>query len=231
MSEKEWEGNQPKLLLKALIAHGPKVVPRDLLIEEIWPKHPDAEKSFKINLHRLRKALEPTLGQAFGSSCVHLKGGLVSLDRELCRVDVDDFLSLLKEGEKKEEQGEEKEAQALFNQALQLYGGDFLAEEFYLPWVEVKRTELKGKLLAVLYRLAARHEKHGALTKASDCYLKVLATDPLSEPAYQKLMLLYSRRGMRSAALQVYDKCRRTLKEGLDAEPDGATTAIYQKIL
>jgi len=59
----------------------------------------------------------------------------------------------------------------------------------------------------------------------------VIHTDPLAESAYQKLMLLYDQRGMRTAALRVYKHCQKVLREGLDAQPDQATTAIYRKIL
>jgi DNA-binding SARP family transcriptional activator len=45
------------------------------------------------------------------------------------------------------------------------------------------------------------------------------------------LMLLYAQKGMRTAALKVYEDCRQTLRHGLQTEPDVATTAIYRKIL
>jgi DNA-binding SARP family transcriptional activator len=88
VEEKEWEGRQPQLLLKAIIAHGLKGVPKDVLMEDLWPEaSPDlTEKNFKVNLHRLRKVLEPAMDKTFGSSYVHLKANLVSLDPELCQV-------------------------------------------------------------------------------------------------------------------------------------------------
>jgi DNA-binding SARP family transcriptional activator len=233
VEEKDLEGHQPQLLLKALVARGAAGVPKDLLIEDLWPdgSPPVTEKNFKVNLHRLRKALEPGLSQEFGSSYVHLKANLISLDPELVRVDVDDFLSLIKEGAKREERGEAKGALASYSQAAEIYGGDFLAEELYLPWAAARREELKGKFVDLLYRLAGLYEKQGTLSKASDCLRRLIQTDPLAETACQKLMLLYARRGMRSAALRVYEALKKVLQEELAAEPDQVTTAIYQKIL
>ena len=43
-------------------------------------------------------------------------------------------------------------------------------------------------------------------------------------------MLLYGKRGMRNAALRVYEEYKKQLKAELDVEPDEATTAIYRKI-
>lgn len=56
-------------------------------------------------------------------------------------------------------------------------------------------------------------------------------SDPVSEKAYQRLMTLYSNRGMRSAALKVYEECRQALQTGLDTATDEVTTSIYRKVL
>jgi LuxR family maltose regulon positive regulatory protein len=233
LEEQAWEGNQPKLLLKALVSHGPLEMPKDVLIEDLWPEMaPEVtEKNFKVALHRLRKSLEPAMDRTFGSAYVHLKANLVSLDQELCQVDVNEFLHLYKIATRNEAQGHLKEALSFYNQALELYGGDFLPEELYLPWAEAKREELRTLYLELLRRLARLQENRGSLTKAIGCYNKLLQADPLSDEPYQKLMLLYAQKGMHTAALKVYEKCRQTLRQELHTEPDVATTAIYRKIL
>jgi LuxR family maltose regulon positive regulatory protein len=233
LEEQAWEGNQPRLLLKALIAHGPLEMPKDVLIEDLWPDAaPEiTEKNFKVTLHRLRKSLEPAVNKTFGSAYVHLKANLVSLDQELCQVDVNEFLRLYKIATHNDAQGHPKEALSFYHQALEFYGGDFLPEELYLPWAEAKREELRSIYLELLRRLARLQENRGSLTKAIDCYRKLLQADPFSDEPYQKLMLLYAHKGMRSAALKVYEDCRQALRQGLQMEPDEATTAIYRKIL
>jgi len=232
VENREWGGHQPTLLLKALLARGSTRVPQDLLIEDLWPEASpkEGERRFKVNLHRLRKTLEPRLDKTLGSSYLHLQANFLSLDNEIC-VDLEDFLTLCQEGERLESQGRVKQAQSCFQQAVDLYGGDFLAEERYHSWVERKRVELQSRYLEVLKRLARLHERRGHLRKAIKCYKQVIHTDPLAESAYQKLMLLYDQRGMRTAALRVYKHCQKVLREGLDAQPDQATTAIYRKIL
>jgi LuxR family maltose regulon positive regulatory protein len=233
LEEQAWEGKQPRLLLKALIARGPLEMPKDVVIEDLWPDAaPEvAEQNFKVNLHRLRKSLEPVVDKAFGSAYVHLKANLVSLDQELCQVDVNEFLRLYKIATRNEAQGHIKEALGFYNQALELYGGDFLPEELYLSWAEAKREELRTIYLELLHRLARLQENRGSLNKAIDCYKKLLQADPFSDEPYQKLMLLYAQKGMRSAALKVYEDCRQALRQELHTEPDEATTAIYRKIL
>jgi DNA-binding SARP family transcriptional activator len=233
VEDKEWEGHQPQLLLKAIIARGPKGVPKDVLMEDLWPEtSPElAEMNFKVNLHRLRKTLEPAMDKMFGSSYVHLKANLVSLDPELCRVDVEEFTSLYKNGRKKEDGGEIKGAIFLYKQAMEIYDGDYLAEELYYTWAGEKREELRRKFIDLLYRLARLYEAQGSIMKAIDCYNKVVQADSLAEPAYRSLMLLLAQRGMRNAALRTYQDCKQSIKKILNMEPEEATTAIYRKIL
>jgi DNA-binding SARP family transcriptional activator len=229
LPDSDWEGHQPQLLLKALIARGSQQVPLEALMEDLWPEaSPEtAKRNLTVGLHRLRKALEPALDKTFGSAYVHLKANLVCLDQELCRVDVPESLSLCRDGEKDRE-GDPAGALALYQEAAQRYQGDFLPEEPYLPWAESRREELKGRYVEVLERLAELRETRGALTKAIHCLKQLLQADPLWEQAYQKLMLLYARRGLRAPALKVYEGCQKALRQGL-TRPDLATTAIYRK--
>jgi LuxR family maltose regulon positive regulatory protein len=233
VEEKEWEGHQPQLLLKAIVAHGPQGVPKDVLMEDLWPEASPhlSDKNFKVNLHRLRKTLEPVLDKTLGSSYVHLKASLVSLDPELCQVDAYQFLVLCQQGERAEQAGDVKQAITLYQQAVALYVGDFLSEELYHTWVEIKREELRGRYLQVLSRLAKLHEDKGSLVKATDCYVKIVQTDPLAEVACRRLMQLYAQRGLRNAALRVYEECRKSLQEMLNTEPEEVTTAVYRKVL
>lgn len=232
IKEGVWEGKLPKLLLKALIAHGAGEVPRDMLLEALWPEgEPEAgEKNFRVGLHRLRKALEPGLDKDFGSSYIHTADGLLSLDPELCRVDVTEFLSLSEAGHKEEEQGNLEQALARYKEAAALYRGDFLPEEPYLPWAEKTRQELRGGYLDLLERLSRLYENQGALGRAIDYCKKAVQADPLLEPTYRRLMALYVRRGMRAEALRTYEACKKALARELDTEPEAVTTAIFKKI-
>jgi DNA-binding SARP family transcriptional activator/CRP-like cAMP-binding protein len=232
VEESEWEANQPKLLLKAIIAHRTRGVPKDVLVEALWPEVAplSGERNFKVILHRLRRTLEPELNKSFGSSYIHLKANLIYLDDELCHVDLDDFWSSLRQGEKKEEAGDMVSAISIYRQAVDLYCGDFLPEELYVSWVEAKRQELQTRYINLLFRVAELLEKRGNLKSATDYYRKVLQKDPTLELAYQRLMLNYSNRGMRNAAVKAYEDCTRVLRNELNTEPDSMTTSLFKKL-
>ncbi|MGZ6236192.1 MAG: BTAD domain-containing putative transcriptional regulator [Syntrophales bacterium] len=233
IEEKEWDGYLPKFLLKAIVTHGSRQVPKDQLIEALWPEVAPqcGERNFKITLHRLRKVLEPDMDRTFGSSYVYLKANLICLDEELCKTDLDDFLSFCRRGEKKEKEGDIEAALLLYNNAIDLYKGDFLSEELYTSWIDTKREELRKLYIILLHKIADIQEKRGTSKVAIDCYKKIIQIDPLLEQVYQKLMILYSKRHMQTEAIKVYKDCRKSLREGLDADPEALTTSIYMKIM
>lgn len=233
IEEGEWQGVQARNLLKALIVRGAWQIPREVLMEDLWPESEpqSAEKNFKITLHRLRKVLEPGLHKSYGSSYLHLKDNQLSLHKDLCSIDVKDFLALTERGQQEEAGGNFKEALSWWAKAIDLYRGDFLEKDLYLSWVETKREELRKRYVQVLSRMASLLEKQGKAKRAIECYQKIIQVEPVMEEAYQRIMSLHADRGMRSAALRTYEECRNALLAELDSEPGEVTTALYRKIV
>jgi LuxR family maltose regulon positive regulatory protein len=233
IKEDEWDRSQPKQLLKVIVSHGAKGIPKEALMDQLWPEERPkaAESDFKTTLQRLRKSLEPQIDKDFGSSYIHLHDNVVLIDAELCQIDVDLFLFLVKKGEEMEKTGNVKEALSIYNDAIEMYKGDFLADEHYIPWADKKREELKEKYIELLNRAANLHDRQGTMKKAIECYKKVIRADSLLEESYQKLMTLYSSKGMYNEALRTYEACKKVLKEELKTKPDPMTTALYNKIL
>jgi DNA-binding SARP family transcriptional activator len=233
IEEDEWDRIQPIQLLKAIVCRGTQRIPRETLIDDLWPEDipSSAEKKFKTTLQRLRQSLEPVIHKDFGSSYIYLHDNCVILDQELCQVDASLFLSLMKRGEEKEKGGDLKSALSLYNEALELYKGDFLPEEVRLIEADRKREELREKYIDLLHRLAMLHEKQGALKKAIECHKKAIQADALVEESYQKLMTLYSAKGMYNEAIKTYEACEKALKAELKTKPDAITTSLYKKIL
>ncbi len=233
IGEHEWKAKQRKLMLKAIITRGAEGVPKDLLIEDLWPEISpvSADGNFKVLLHRLRKALEPSMDKALGSSYVVSKENLISLRKDLCQVDLDEFLVLRQRGQKAEDAGDTRRAMLCYRSCIDLYRGDFLSEYLYVPWVEPRRSELRAMYIDVLYRTAELCEKQGSSKKAIEYYKLIIKTDPAREEGYQKLMLIYSNRGMRAEALRVYDECKSALEDQVGVEPCSLTVSIHKKIM
>jgi len=233
IEESQWDRVQPKQLLKAIVSYGREKIPKEILIDELWPEETPnaADKNFKTTLQRLRKSLEPAIHKSFSSSYIHLHDNFVFLDPELCQIDVDRFLSLLRMVEEKEKRGDVKGSLSLCAEAMEIYKGDFLPDEIYASWADKKREELRLKYIEFLGKMASLYEKQGVLKKAADCYKKAIQADPLLEESYQRLMAFYSSKAMYNEALRTYEDCKRALKRELETEPDPTTFAMHKKIL
>jgi DNA-binding SARP family transcriptional activator len=220
------------LLLKAIIVHGSRDIPKEILIEDLWPEADPAAsaRNFKVTLHRLRKALQPELRSGVRSAYVHLREGRVSLDADRCRVDVGRFLEVAK---RIRTGGGRLDSDALLDlcrRARQLYQGDFLPEEPYAPWVELKRSALRDTYQQVRETEARVLAQKGFLEDAAAGYADLLQMDPCLEAAAQALMALYARLGRRGDALRVYQAFAAALRRQLGAQPDLRTQSIYKRI-
>lgn len=232
ITKKQWGGNRAKLLLKAILVHGTQDIPKDMLLEDLWPESPErsANQNFKVTLHRLRKILEPDLEKHGRSSFVHLKNGLVSLEKERCWVDMQHFLTCCKDIKRADLARETGAILSLGRQVMDLYQGDFLPEDPYAPWVEMKRLALKDEFIATLMMMADIYQSQDRLEEAARCCRTAIAADACLEQASDKLMQLYLRQGRQNDAAMVYQKLYAALKEDLGVEPDPAITEQYRKI-
>lgn len=232
IKDNQWGGRRPKLLLKSIIVHGLREIPKDILIDDLWPdSSPHAGmQNFKVTLHRLRKILEPGLKKSQGSALVHLKNNLVSLNKEFCRVDLEEFLQACKDIKRHALNSETDQILILGQRVMTLYQGDFLPEEPYTPWVEMKRWALKDTYIDVVLQMAAIYHRQDQLQKAVACCRAVLRIDSCREEAGQLLMQLYARQGRRNEAMQVFSQLSQALKNELGVDPEPATTTILSRI-
>lgn len=232
LDNKIFEGTRPILLLKSIVLHGSKDIPKEILIDDLWPQaSPKAgDKNFKINLHRLRKAIEPDIRKEFGYSYIIQKAGLVSLDPELVTLDVDEFMALGAGAVENEKNKRYKTALEFYEKAVKIYHGDYFAEEPYLEWISLKREFFKARYNEFLQKKAMLHEELDQIEKAVETWLLILEEDPYYETAYQNLMILYADSGQKNRALDLFQECRSLLKKDLETEPDEQTVSIYLKI-
>jgi LuxR family maltose regulon positive regulatory protein len=232
ITDAQWAGLRQKLLLKAILVNGCREIPKDILMDALWPdsSHDAALKRFKVTLHRLRRILEPDLHQRAGSSCICLKDNRISLDMGRCRVDVNAFLEACDEIRQLKRDDNDDRILSACRRAADIYRGDFLPEERYLSWAEMKRAALKDQYLTVLMEMVERCERKGDLEEAVRHCGRLIQADPLAEQAHQQLMRLLQGQGRRSAAIKVYRDLKRNLAAELDTVPDPATTQLYRQI-
>lgn len=220
--------HRPLELLKVLVALGGREVATDQLAAALWPESEgdEAYNAFEITLHRLRKLV------AVDKALV-LSNGLLTLDNQLCWVDVWAFEQItgLAETLLNSPQPNPDELARLSSRVLALYHGHFLGRETPEPWSISLRERLRSKFLRHLIDVARYWERIGRHEAAIQCYLKGLEVDDLAEVFYQRLMVCYHQLGRRSEALAVYRRCRTTLSLILSITPSAATEAIRRRLI
>ena len=226
-------GDKPISLLKAIVMNGSRDIPKEILIDAIWP---DAsaiagEKNFKINLHRLRKGLEASPVKEFGYAYINQKSGLVSLDSELIYLDSDEFMAIGAEAIRLESVNKSDQALLCYSKAAGLYKGDYFVENPYLEWLAPRRELFRSKYIEILEKKARLYEDMNQWQEAVDTWRCILATDSFFESAYRNLMILYADAGRKNEAIHVFKECQSILKNGLDTEPESQTRDIYARIL
>ena len=227
-----FEGAKPISLLKAIVMNGSRDIPKEILIDALWPDASASagKKNFKINLHRLRKGLEPSPVKEFGYAYVLQKSGLVSLNLELVCLDVDLFLALGAEAVRLESGNKPDETLVCYTRAALVYKGDYFVEDPYLEWLGPRRDLFRSKYIEILKKKGLLHEEMDQWSEAVDTWRVILGTDPFFEAAYRNLMILYADAGRKSEALHVFKECRGILNRELDTEPEFQTQQIYARI-
>jgi DNA-binding SARP family transcriptional activator/predicted ATPase len=120
--------------------------------------------------------------------------------------------------------------------AVALYRDDFLAgfslrdSIAFDQWQTVETERLRRLLLRALAQLVRGLTQEGRLAEAIDQALRLLAIDPLHEPAHRLLMLLYTWTGQPQNAQRQYRECVRVLGEELGVSPLPETTQVYEAV-
>jgi DNA-binding SARP family transcriptional activator len=207
-------------LLAFLAVPAGRAHPRDKLATLLWGgiREESARASLRQALFALRKAIEPTPALA-------TDGGTVTLVPDAVEIDVDQFVRAVASGDPER-----------LARAAELYRGDFLAgfavdELPFEEWLMSERERLRELALEGLAKLLAHQRRQGATEAATQTALRLLAVDPLQEPAHRTLMRLYADLGRRGAALRQYQQCVSVLQRELGTEPDAETKQLYETIL
>jgi predicted ATPase/DNA-binding SARP family transcriptional activator len=217
---------------------------RDSLATLLWPEADQSRSraALRSALWALNKtALEPwllveaetvTLGPSTGPGHAH-GGSAMALD-----IDVIRFRDLLAawQGHGHSVSAGCGEYVGLLTEAVSLYENDFLAG-FTLPdapafdeWQFFQANSLRQGLATALQGLVECHGGQKDFGGAIPYARRLVALDPLHEPAQRTLMEVYARAGQQSAALRQYEICQKALRADLGLEPAEETRALYERI-
>jgi len=209
-------GARKSVALLALIAAAPgQRLSRDRLSTLLWEDMPDAQAR-----GNLRQLLAATRRPA---PFLEADAGSIGFSSGVVETDLGDFETAIVEG-----------SPAALERAATLYQADLLdgfslRERDFEEWLTGERERLRGRAVQLFLRLVERCGASG-VEPSIRWALRILALDPMHEPAHRALMELYAAQGRHGAALRQYEQLRDTLSRELGTRPQPETDALAKRI-
>lgn len=227
LTNNHWGSQQTQTIGKILVTNRGKVVTSDKLIDILWPDEPieSARRRLHVRISQLRNVLQE---KKMLIRTVH--GGYIFQLDETCWLDVDKFQSHFSEGTHHQEIGQQIEAITAYENAREIYRGDFLAEDLYADWTYNHREALRESFINLLIELSECYAQQGRYRLAIARARQALAQDHLRETLYVRLMLYHYYAGEREQALRVFDRCCVVLENELGVTPLDSTFDLFEQV-
>ncbi|MBI1744913.1 tetratricopeptide repeat protein [Candidatus Acetothermia bacterium] len=229
-----WTQSKTQALFKILITQRGQAFTQDQLIEALYPELDPQRAASNVHarLSELRRVLEPRLKKGSSSTFILNVGRQAycfSQDVALW-LDTEEFARRVEAGRAAEQVGRWAAALNSYQQALDLYQGDYLPEDLYEEWASAPRERWRDLSVNALVRLAECRARLGQYSEAIEACKKAIATKPTLESVYRQQMLYQFIVGQSTEALQIYQLCAKILKADLDVEPSAETKKLHEEI-
>lgn len=217
-------------LLACLISSAGRKLGREQAIEMLWPDLDFETASHRLDkaVHSLRQLFEPGRSRPATSSLLLTEHQVLILaEQTWLWIDADAFEALLAQARASNDPGRTEQ---LLEEAMLLYGGDYLPEERAIDWIQTRRESLQRSWIGLLLELADLRIAREALPAAIDTLDRLLAIDPTNEAAVQRLIVLLAQSGRRAEAMRIYQRFATVLKEEYKIAPLPETRMLYKQV-
>ncbi|MER5789203.1 BTAD domain-containing putative transcriptional regulator [Streptomyces sp. NPDC001980] len=217
-------GPRLRALLTVLALHPARTLTPETLIQEIWAKDDDPPQDAPAAL----QALVGRLRRALGKGSITSTPGGYRLAAAEDDIDLHVFERQVREGAQALADGDPATAHRVLTDALALWRGPALAD---LP----DRTTAAARPAALrLEATRARADAGLRLGRAADAVpelTELTTVHPYDEPLHALLIRALRDTGRPADALAAYETARRTLAEGLGADPGPELQALHASLL
>jgi len=213
-------GQRQRALLIALLLRANEVVPRDVLIDDLWGDEPPthAVTALHNGLSQLRKILGDAL-------VTRPPGYILSVERD--QVDALQFEDLLAQARAQEP----AMRAATLREALGLWRGQPLVDVMYESFASHAVLRLEELRVVAREDLAEAELELGSSDALIPELERLVAESPMRERVWGLLMLALYRSGRQADALEAYQKARQTLLGELGIEPGPALRELHGAVI
>jgi DNA-binding SARP family transcriptional activator len=204
-NEVAWNSRKARALLKLLVDARGAHVPRDVLVERLWPGAAPSVVANRLSvaISTVRRSLDPR-GVRPRSSFVGVDRDTVWLESSRVDVDLERFLvtasaSLRQRDRARSADDFDRVLRDLQGSAA-LYGGVPFADDPYDDWWTSTRDEVRGTFSDVCHATAEVARLGGLDAPAAGALRAALDADPWDERAHRALVELHRQRGAHGLA-------------------------------
>ncbi|MGP4108067.1 BTAD domain-containing putative transcriptional regulator [Virgibacillus sp. L01] len=231
LESSDWQRGKAKELFELFITSRDKLISKEEILQKLWPDQDEngANKTFKVTLNALLKALEPKRKAREESFFIKRKGSAYGLNPDSgYKLDSIMFEDGVLRGI---EESDPKHAKEKLANALAMYEGEYLADLRFTDWCVTERERLQLIYLRGSEKMAQVAVRLREFNACIDWCEKILAIDNTWEEAYRLLMYSYYQNNNRPQAIKWYDKCASILEEELGIKPMEPTREMYHMII
>lgn len=233
VKDRDWRSSKARQLFQILITERGKTLPREYILETLWPEMDSeaASNNLRVTINRMSKAIEPDRPDGAPSSYIVQQADTYSFNvASDYGLDASAFVAAVTEGREADGLGQRQAAVAAYRRAIGLYGGTYLPDTMYEDWAAVERERLMLLFNKTAVRLGTLLLEEGLAHEAIGLGWRVLENDQAQEEAYRLLMHAHASLGERSTALRLYNRCITVLQQELGLEPLHETVALFNAI-
>jgi DNA-binding SARP family transcriptional activator len=231
--DRAWGKRKARLLFAMMASRSGKDVPRDQLVEYLWPGMTEqrALNNFYVVWSAMKRALAPEGGRNEPCPYVEHVRGVCRVVPGRLQTDLDEFERLLVVARKARAADDQDIEMTVLAEIADLYRGELLPGDAYDDWFgplrERCRHDFEDAMLRLAIILETRDDPQGGLAHLR----KAMLFDPWREDLYQAALRLQITAGQRSAAIETYLACRARLVEDLGIDPSAETRRLYEHVL
>ncbi len=216
----QWIGERAGQVLKYLMCQPDRGATADAIADAIWPHSGlEALNSTRHAIHRLRSTLEPD-GRAHGTSSfvVAIPGGY-ALNRQYVHIDADEFEQAVDDGMASMRALDFEDAIGHLTHAVELYKGEFLADEPYADWAYEERSRLHARVVRSVRSLAVLARERDDHAAALHNLERLCALEPYDDGAHHELIVALYAAGRLGEVKRVYAAFARRMRREFDTAP------------
>ena len=218
---------RPVELLKTTVAFGGRDVSVDRITDLMWPNidRDYAHRSFNTTLHRLRKLLGEDSALTLANNQLSLNPRMFWIDTWALDQTFEEMRKAMRRTAGQDELMERAE------QVMALYQGSFMPGDEDASWVVSPREQFNNRFVRFIGDVGHWLEENDSHAEAIDLYFRGLEANELAEGLYRHLMLCYQELGRRAEAIEVYNRCCKTLEARLKLHPSQETRDVYETLV